>query len=158
MSDESVPSESEAVGGEKAPAVADLLGEMRAEIAEIKEYVGYLISLAIDETRLKARRAIFFGIVAFLGAAVGITLIVSFTIVLVLGLDGGLAAMLGSAWGGHLATGLLGLGLSALGIALYWRRQNRIHRDELVRKYEQRKRTQHERFGEDVEEAAREAA
>jgi hypothetical protein len=158
MPDETVPSRPEDESGQSTPPMADLLGEVLAEIAAIKEYASYLVSLIIDETKLKARRAIFFLIIALLGAIVGITLIITFAIVLVLGLDGALAAGLGSHWGGHLVTGLLGLGLPALGIALYWRRQNRSHRDEVVRKYEQRKQTQHEQFGEDVDEAARAAA
>lgn len=153
-----IPAQESEDSGEPAESVVAVLGDMLVELAALKEYAAYLLSVVVDQTKLRARQVIFGGAVACFAVCVLFTVAMSFAVLLVLGIDGAIAAAVGSSWGGHLATGLGGLAILAGLIFLVKARQERAHRDETVVKYEQRKRDEQERTGEDVDDASRAAA
>src|SRR5262245_5876643 len=90
----------------------------------------------LDRSRLHVRRALTRALVAVLVGVLGVTMAVCAAALLVLGISGSLGALLGAAWLGHLATGLLFLGGGALAFAVWRARRRRRAFQALVQKYE----------------------
>ena len=152
-------------GAEEAPdagqapePILSVLEEMLGEVAALKEYAAYLASVVVDQTKLRARQAILGIVLGSIAACVFLAMAVTMAVLLLLGVDGAIASAIGRPWAGHLIVGGGGL-LTIAGLVMIVKvRQEQAHRNEMVKKYEQRKRDEREQIGEDVDGASRAAA
>lgn len=130
-----------------AAPVQSLLGEL----AQLGEYVRHFLESRIDLLRVGVRHRVLsllgwlvYVVFALAAAAVASVYVID-------GLSRGLSVLLnGSVWAGRLLGGLLALVLLAAGMLYPVARWLRTSRRERVAKYEARKQSQRDRFGEDV--------
>lgn len=135
---------------EPAPAA-----DIGSRIGELQSYVAYFVAAQVDRAKVIARNVIVFTILGVVGALVGAAVVVTAAVYLVAGVAGGLGALFGNRlWLGELVTALVILGTIVVGILLVAKRLTKTSRGKLVQSYEQRARSQRDKFGTDVHQQA----
>jgi len=138
---------------------AEAFSRITHDAAELKEYAQYYIAAKIDSFRSAVKRVAILAGIGVMAAVAGCTVIaVAVGLVLV-----GIAEALGNLFGGRywladIVVGVVVLGALALTIWLMMKKLTGSWRSQTVKKYEERKQSQRERFGHDVEERAKSAS
>jgi hypothetical protein len=115
------------------------LEPLLAHLTELRRHAGHYLQATADSYRLTIRQALLRGMLGALGAVVGVTVLVTSTVLLLRGAAGGLAeAFGGRAWAGQLAVGTTVLLLT--GLACWWglRKATEASRRKTAEKYERR--------------------
>jgi hypothetical protein len=115
------------------------LEPLLGHLAELRRHAGHYLQATADSYRLTIRQALLRGALAALGAVVGVTVLVTSTVLLLSGAAGGLAeAFGGRAWAGQLTVGATVLLL--IGLACWWglRMATESSRRKTAEKYERR--------------------
>ncbi len=106
------------------------------DAAELREEVGLLWSAKVDAVRLSLRRLILLVVLGLLAAVVGAASLITCTVLLLLGIAGGLGELFDRLWLGNLATGGILIAGTALCVYLIVRGMTRRSREATVQKYE----------------------
>lgn len=127
------------------------LDPLLRHLAELREYAATYSQVKADRWKLSARQAAIRAVLGSVAAVAGIGFVVTASVMVLNGIAGGLAELMGDRWwAGQLVTGLLlfiALGLAAwLGV----RSITKSSRQRTVERYEQRYREQQARFGHDA--------
>jgi hypothetical protein len=129
------------------------------DLDELKEYAGYYVSAKVDGIKRTVRNIGLYAALGVVGAIVGGAVVATAAGLLVVGLAHALGALFGGRyWLGDLVTGILILGGVAGGAYYMMNKLTGTWRSQTLKKYEQRKQNERERFGHDVSSRAREAA
>ena len=138
-----------------SPQEGSAFSDIGNTVAEIWEYLRYLVLLQVDRLKFAASKAIFIALAALLGLIIVALLLASATALLLVGLAGILGNALGSFWLGAALVGtvVLLICMGGLGIAWLVYRHQTLH--VLKARYARIKQDQRTRFGHDIEEAAR---
>jgi hypothetical protein len=140
------------------PAV-EAFGRIKADLNELKEYASYYVAAKVDGVKRTVRNIGLYAVLGIVALIAGGAIVATAAGLLIVGLAEGLARLFGDRpWLGDLVTGILVLG--AIGVAA-WMMMNKLTnswRSQTVKKYEQRKQSQRERFGHDVPQRAAESA
>lgn len=129
------------------------------DLEEIKEYAGYYLAAKVDGIKQSVRNIGLYAALGVLGAIVGGAIVATAAGLLVVGLAEALGNLFGGRyWLGDLVTGVVVLGAVAGGAYFMMNKLTGTWRSQTLKKYEQRKQDQRERFGHDVAGRAREAA
>jgi hypothetical protein len=135
--------------------VGQAFADARQRMAEVSEYLGYYVSAKADGWKAAGTRAGLYGALGLLGGIIGLTIAVTATVMLCLGLAGGLGALFGGRlWLGYLVVSVVILSLLAGGALFAVSYVTRKSKQATVKKYEDRKRNQRIRYGYDVHERA----
>jgi hypothetical protein len=160
-------------GGPSAPAVdpcvpdpnykpnpaKEALGRITHDLDELKEYAGYYIAAKVDGIKQTVRNVGLYAALGVLGAVVGGAIVATAAGLLVVGIAHALGALFGGRyWLGDLVTAVLILGGVGAGAYVMMNKLTGTWRSQTLKKYEQRKQTQRERFRRDVSDRARQAA
>lgn len=126
------------------------------DLGEMKEYLGYYIAARKDSFVQSLKNAVLYAGLGVIGAIVGSAILITAAVLLVVGIAQGLGLLFGGRmWLGDLVTGVLILGGVGVTIWLLIKKITNNWRSQLVKKYEQRKREQRERFaGNDIDSRA----
>jgi len=142
----------------KNPA-AEAFGRIKNDIGELKEYASYYIAAKIDGIKRAVRNIGLYAALGIVGLIAGGAIVATAAGLLIVGVAELLTRLFGDrAWLGDIVTGLLVLGVIG---GLAWWMMNKLTntwRTQTVKKYEQRKQSQRERFAHDVSGRAAEAA
>jgi hypothetical protein len=129
------------------------------DLDELKEYAGYFVAAKVDGVKRSVRNLGLYVALGVLGAIVGGAIVATAAGLLVVGLGQALGVLFGyRMWLGYLVTGVVILGAVAGGAYFMMNKLTGSWRSQTLKKYEQRKQTQRERFGHDLSDRAREAA
>jgi hypothetical protein len=142
----------------KNPA-AEAFGRIKNDIGELKEYASYYLAAKMDGIKRTVRNIGLYAALGIVGLIAGGAIVATAAGLLIVGVAGLLGRLFGDrAWLGDIVTGLLVLGVIG---GLAWWMMNKLTntwRTQTVKKYEQRKQSQRERFAHDVSGRATEAA
>jgi hypothetical protein len=139
-----------------AKAAADRITH---DLDELKEYASYYLAAKVDGIKQSVRNIGLYAALGVLGAIVGAAIVATAAGLLVVGLGQALGVLFGyRMWLGYLVTGILILGAVAGGAYFMMNKLTGAWRSQTLKKYEQRKQTQRERFGLDVSNRAQQAA
>jgi hypothetical protein len=142
----------------KNPA-AEAFQRIKRDVDELKAYAGHYIAAKLDGIKRTVRNIGLYAALGIVGLIAGGAIVATAAGLLIVGLAGLLGRLFGDrAWLGDIVTGLLVLGV--IGIGAWWmmNKLTNTWRTQTVKKYEQRKQSQRERFGHDVPGRAAEAA
>jgi hypothetical protein len=129
------------------------------DLDELKEYAGYYVSAKVDGIKQSVRNIGLYAALGVLGAIVGGAIVATAAGLLVVGLAEALGNLFGGRyWLGDLVTGILILGAVGGGAYFMMNKLTGAWRTQTLKKYEQRKQDQRQRFDHDVATRAREAA
>jgi hypothetical protein len=129
------------------------------DLDELKEYAGLYVSAKADGVKRTVRNIGLYAALGLLGAIAGGAIVATAAGLLVVGLAEALGNLFGGRyWLGDLVTGVVVLGAVAGGAYFMMNKLTGTWRSQTLKKYEQRKQDQRERFGHDVSSRAREAA
>jgi hypothetical protein len=129
------------------------------DLDELKEYAGYYVGAKVDGIKQSIRNIGLYAALGVLGAIVGGAIVATAAGLLVVGLAEALGNLFGGRyWLGDLVTGILILGLVGGGAYFMMNKLTGAWRTQTLKKYEQRKQDQRQRFDHDVTSRAREAA
>ncbi len=142
--------------GPAGPSPAQAFREAVRRFAEIREYAGYLLATKIDSLRLGVRNALVMAVLGVLGLIAGAGLVVTAVVLVLRGISGGLALLIGT-WGADLVTGGVVLIALAIGVYVGVTRLTKASRLKMVQKYESRKLHQRSEYGHDVDDRAQQA-
>jgi Putative Actinobacterial Holin-X, holin superfamily III len=142
--------------GDAPHTPAESLRELPGLLGELKAYIGYLISTKVDGIKLSLRNVGIYAALGIVGLIVGGAMLVTAMVLVVVGLSGGLSALIGIPWLANLIVGVVILGLTAGGIVVGLKRITASSRKQTVAKYEQKRREQHVEQHHDVAERAHE--
>jgi len=132
----------------QGPSMADAVRESIRSLAELVEYAGYLLSTKIDQLKLSIRTLVLYAALLVMGGvAVAAVLVVSVVLLFVGAAHGVGAALDGRDWLGDLIVSVVMLGAAAVWLMLVLNKFKTASRRRTVRKYEERRKQQHERFG-----------
>lgn len=135
--------------------MADAVRESGRSLAELAQYIGYLVSTKVDQLKLSVRTLILYAVLGILGAVVAATVMIVSVVLLFTGAADGLGALLGGRdWLGDLIVGVVVLGAIALTFTTLLGKFKTASRRRTMRKYEERRKQQREQFGHDVAERA----
>ena len=142
----------------KNPA-AEAFHRIKNDIGELKEYASYYLAAKMDGIKRTVRNIGLYAALGLVGLIAGGAIVATAAGLLIVGLAELLGHLFGERyWLGDIVTGLLVLGLIG---GLAWWMMNKLTntwRSQTVKKYEQRKQSQRERFAHDVSGRAAEAA
>jgi hypothetical protein len=142
----------------KNPA-AEAFHRIKGDIDELKAYAGHYIAARIDGIKRTVRNIGLYAALGVLGLIAGGAIVATAAGLLIVGLAELLTWLFGGrAWLGDIVTGLLVLGVIGAGAWWMMNKLTNTWRSQTVKKYEQRKQSQRERFGHDVPGRAAEAA
>jgi hypothetical protein len=113
------------------------LEPLLAHVKELRRHAGHYLQASADSFRLTIRQALLRGALGLLGAVIGVTVLVTSTVLLLNGAAGGLAAAFGGrAWAGQLTLGATVLLM--IGLACWWglRKVTESSRRKTAEKYE----------------------
>jgi len=134
----------------------DPLPPIMARLAELREYISHYASVTRDQFKLSLRNLLLYAMLGLLAAIAGTAMLVTASVLLLQGCVHGLEVLLGGRlWAAQLIVGVIVL--AAAGVAA-WRFAvsfTESTRKSLVQKYDERRQTQRNRFGHDVQERAR---
>ena len=132
---------------------------LKADFDELKEYASYYVAAKIDGIKGSIRNLGLYAALGIVAAIVGAAILATAAGLLVVGFAHMLGALFGGRyWLGDLVTGILILGTVAGGAYYMMNKLTGAWRSQTLKKYEERKQSQRERFSHDVSDRAREAA
>jgi len=141
--------------GHPAEAIRDAAGK----IAELREFIAYYIAARIDALKLTARNIGIYAGLGLIGLVAGATVVVMAVALLLVGIAGAWGALFGGRmWLGDIVTGVIFLGILAVGVLVGMKVLTGVFKTKTVLKYESRQRHQREQFGRDVHDEAQRAA
>jgi hypothetical protein len=133
--------------------------KLKADLDELKEYASYYVAAKIDGIKGTVRNLGLYAALGVVGAIVGTAILATAAGLLVVGFAHMLGALFGGRyWLGDLVTGILILGAVAGGAYYMMNKLTGTWRSQTLKKYEERKQSQRERFSRDVSDRARQAA
>ena len=137
------------------PPLSETLQQISLRIAEIREFLAFLVSTKLDAAKLVVRNGVLYaimGVVALLGVAAAV---VTAVVLLLQGAADGISIALHTGiWAGDLIVAGAVLVVVVIGAWVVVRSATGSSRRNTVEKYESRKRDQRIRFGQDVGERA----
>jgi hypothetical protein len=141
------------------PAV-EAFHRIKDDAAELKEYAGYYLSAKIDGFRRTLRNLGLYAALGVLGLIAGGAIIATAAGLLIVGFARGLGALFGGMyWLGDIVAGIVVLAIIAGAVWFMMNKLTGVWKSQTVKKYEQRKQSQRERFGHDIDDrAARQCA
>lgn len=123
--------------------------------SQFGEYVGHLLRVRADKAMLAIRTALIWAIVGAAAGMMGLAAVVYATVLLLSGIAGGLGALFGGRlWLGELLTGLIVASTILIGAFMVARSLIGKGEKALHAKYEAIRKSQREKYGRDVQEAA----
>lgn len=138
------PAKAGAAGAESVPVA--VLGDRSAErvpsgvtahLEEMRAAIGQILQTQADLLRAKARHAVMLAILACLALVVAVTLIVTTVVLLLKGVSGGLAQLLGHRlWLGELLTAVIVVVAAWITLRVWCARTDRKRAALLAKKYE----------------------
>lgn len=132
---------------------ADLFAPLMAHLQELKEYFSYYFAARADLVKAKIRKVVFYAAIGIVGALAGATLLVVAVVMLLSGVAGGLAELMGNRpWAGNLATGTVLAAVIFGSLRMVMPQWLVTSRRQTKDKYDRRRQTQRSRFGHDVDE------
>jgi hypothetical protein len=137
----------------------EAFGRITHDLDELKEYASYYVAAKVDSVKQTVRKIGLYAALGVVGAVVGAAIVATAAGLLVVGIAHLLGVLFGGRfWLGDLVTAVLILG--GVGVAAYVMMNKLLGswRSQTLKKYEQRKQTQRERFRRDVSDRARQAA
>lgn len=140
---------------------AEAFKQASARLGELKEYASLYVAAKLDGLKLTLRNIVLYAVLGLVGAIAGVTMIVTATVYLLSGLAGAIGEIALDPyewWTGRLIVGALVLGVTFGGIFFLMKRLTGSSRKRTIEKYEDRKRTERQLYGHDVQERAREQA
>ena len=127
-----------------------------ARIGELREYAGYYVAANVDRLRLIGRSALMWGILGVVIGAIGVSIVIAASVMLVVSLSTGLGQLLdGRIWLGQLIVSAAILLFASGGVWLALWISLRKYQRMLIQKYERRKQEERTEYGTDVEERAK---
>ena len=129
-----------------------------SHVAELREYITYLIGAKVDGLKLTFRNLALYAVLGIVGAVVGLSALVTAVVLLISGLAGAIGAIFSPdrPWAGALIVGLLIVAGTIVGVMMLMKSITGASRKRTIEKYENRKRDERGQFGHDVQERARE--
>jgi len=142
----------------KNPA-AEAFGRIKKDVGELKEYASYYVAAKVDGIKRTVRNIGLYAALGIVGLIAGGAIVATAAGLLIVGVAELLTRLFGDrAWLGDIVTGILVLGAIGVGAWMMMNKLTNTWRSQTVKKYEQRKQSQRERFGHDVPGRAAEAA
>lgn len=133
----------------------DGLRDSAASIAEIAQYAGHLLATKIDQLKLSIQKLILYAVLGVMGLVAAVSILAASVVLLFVGAAHGVGAALGGRdWLGDLIVSLVVLGAIGLLLTVGLNRFRLASRRGMVRKYENRRKEQRERFGHDAAQRA----
>lgn len=135
------------------PAQADHVKESvksaMASLQEVRAYLGQYVSAKLDGVKASARTLVLYAILGVVGAIIGLTAIVTATVLLMVGLAHAIGKIFDpdAAWLGALLLGLLLVGALVGGVLMLIPMMSKRSRAATVQKYEAMARRQQIDFG-----------
>jgi hypothetical protein len=137
----------------------EAFGRITHDLDELKEYASYYLAAKVDGIKQTVRKIGLYAALGVVGAIVGGAILATAAGLLVVGIANGLGILFGYRfWLGDLVTAVLILGAVGVGAYVMMNKLTGSWRSQTLKKYEQRKQTQRERFRRDVTDRARQAA
>jgi hypothetical protein len=138
------------------PGIADALRESSRSLAELMQYVSYLVSTKLDQLKLSIRMLLLYAVLAVVGAVAAASVLVVSVVLLLIGLGHGLGSVLGGRdWLGDVIISLIVLCVTAFSLSWMLSKFKTASRRRTMRKYEERRKQQGEWFGHDFTEDAK---
>jgi len=145
------PADGEKANPEKANPAVEAFHRISEDAAELKEYASYYVAAKIDGFRRTLRNLGLYAALGVLGLIAGGAVLATAAGLIVIGIAEGLTSLFGGrAWLGDIVTGIVVLGAIAGGVWLMMNKLTGSWRSQTMKKYEERKQSQRERFGHDV--------
>lgn len=130
---------------------ASAFGQVRQDLAELREYAAYYVATRVDAAKAMARRLVFWLVLATVAATIALAGLAAAAVLLLQGLAGGLADLFnGAPWLGPLIVGAVVLLVSIVGLFVI---HSRVEKSALKRKkteYGERQAWQEQAFGHSV--------
>lgn len=145
---------------ERPNPAADAFHRITGGVSELKEYAGYYLTAKVDGFRQTLKKIGLYAALGLVGLIVAGAIVATAAGLLVAGLAELLGHLFGDRlWLGNLVVGVLVLAAVGLGVWIMMNKLTGTWRSQTIRKYEQRKQSQRERFdGHDVTGRAGQAA
>lgn len=128
--------------------------QLLEELQAAKSYGLHFLNAKIDGLKLTVRKVMLFAVLGILGLLAGAAVIITAAVLICVGLAQALGRLVGYAWVGNLAVGILILGGILGGAWLMIRSMLKAHRQQTVRRYEQQLRQERMEHGHDVRQEA----
>jgi hypothetical protein len=140
----------DAEDGKPNPATA-AFHRLTGDLEELKEYAGHYVAAKIDGFRRTVRNLGLYAALGVLGLIVGGAVLATAAGLIIVGLAEGLGRLFGYRyWLGDIVAGVVVLGAIAASVWFMMNKLTGSWHAQTVKKYEERKRSQRERFGHDV--------
>ena len=134
--------------GAQEPSPAEALHRLQQQFGELQAYATHFVSAKIDGLVLSARQLALWIVLGLVGLTAGVGLIVTATVLVLLGAAHGFALLFGGQWWlGALVAGGGTLALLALCIIIGMRTWQSRWRQQKVQQYDERQLQQHDTFG-----------
>lgn len=154
-----VADSSKAAAEERENPAAEAIHRIKGDINELKEYASYYVAAKVDGVKRTVRNIGLYAVLGIVGLIAGGAIVATAAGLLIVGLADGLGGLFGGRyWLGDIVAGLLVLGVIGGGAWMMMNKLTGAWKSQTLKKYEQRKQNQRERFGHDVSGRAREAA
>lgn len=136
------------------PAV-EAFHRIKDDAAELKEYAGYYLTAKIDGWRRTVRNLGLYAGLGVLGLIAGGAIIATAAGLIIVGFAAGLGRLFGGRyWLGDIVAGVVVLAIIAGAVWYMMNKLTGTWKSQTVKKYEERKQSQRERFGHDIDERA----
>jgi len=144
--------ESETEAGSKwasrGPSIADAIRESAKSIAELAQSSGDLLSAKLDQLRLSLHTLVLYAALSVIGVIAAAAAVVVSVVLLFVGASDAIGAALGGRdWIGDLIVGAVALAIAGTSVTWMVNKFMTASRRRTVRKYENRRKQQRERFG-----------
>jgi hypothetical protein len=142
-------------GADQPAPGPDAAKKVLDQVAELREYAAYLAAVKLDSLKLTLRKLLIFAALGIVAAIAGVVAICLAVTQVLYGIADGLGLLFGEHyWAGHLLTGALVIGGTALSVVLMVRKVTGASREGTLRKYEIRKSQQKAQYGRDIQQTA----
>jgi hypothetical protein len=135
---------------------AKAFARLSQDVAELKEYAGHYLTAKVDGVKRTVKNVGLYAAVGVLGLIAGGAIVATAAGLIIVGVAQLLGDLFDRQWLGNLVAGLLVLTLIGVGVWLMMKKLTGSWRAQTVQKYEQRKQSQRDRFGHDVDDRATE--
>jgi hypothetical protein len=143
---------------EELNPASEAFHRIKGDLNELKEYASYYVAAKVDGVKRTVRNIGLYAALGVVGLIAGGAIIATAAGLLVVGLAQGLSRLFGGrVWLGDIVTGILVLAVIGAGAWYMMNKLTGAWRSQTIRKYEQRKQSQRERFDHDVSQRAAEA-
>jgi len=137
---------------------AQAFARIKGDLEELKEYGSYYVATKVDGVKRTIRNVGLYAALGVVGLTAGGAIVATAAGLLIVGLAEGLGRLFGDRyWLGDIVAGLIVLGVVGGAAWFMMRKLTGAWRSQTVKKYEQRKQSQRERFGHDLSNRAAQA-